>query len=185
MADEEYQKLEAMIVNLVTKYSRLKNNALDRTKLNKLLFFSDITHIFNMQRQNVHPVSISGVNYFHFRYEIIPENYDGVLVDLKAKKYICIEEVSPIHDLSITKGTNNNDMGKLLNQSERESIKMVYDGLGKWEGWQLAKYSHNLDIYTKSKPFSRVILEKIINDPKGINIYNLFLNADKNKKRAS
>lgn len=131
-----FEKLAAMVAYIAHRGSNIY-----KTKLNKLLFYSDFIH-FHLKGQ-----SISGSRYVHLPYGPVPERYDGVLAKLSAVDTIWIEQRG---DYQLIKGWNDPIIGTLGND-ERETLDWVLAKLGALTSSELTRQSHREKGYKFTK----------------------------------
>jgi hypothetical protein len=122
-----FEKLAAM-----TAYIAHRGRDVYKTKLNKLLFYSDFVHYHRTG------TSISGARYVHLPYGPVPDRYEGMLAKLAAVETIWFERRG---DFQLIKGWNDPLIGTLSNE-ERETLDWVLERLGSLNSSELTRQSH-------------------------------------------
>lgn len=131
-----FEKLAAMI-----DYVAYRGTNVYKTKLNKLLFYSDFIHF------HLSGASISGSRYVHLPYGPVPERYEGVLAKLSAVDTITIEKRG---EYQLIKGWNDPIIGTLSNE-EKRTLDLVLEKLGTMTSSELTRQSHREKAYKFTK----------------------------------
>jgi uncharacterized phage-associated protein len=143
------EKLGAMI-----EYIAAKGRDIYKTNLNKLLFYSDLTHYYLYGR------GISGATYVNLPYGPVPQDVETVVDDLAAAKRIAKVDVPD-------RGTNAQliepaaaDEGKdQLDESEKRLLDWVLDTYGDMTPGQITDYSHAEKAYKYIRPQEPIAYE--------------------------
>ena len=122
-----FKKLAAM-----ASYIASRGHDISRTKLNKLLFYSDFVNYF------LHGASISGSRYIHMAYGPVPEYYRETLETLSAENTLHTERVKGHYELS-SEGSGTLDVLTIL---EIASIGWVLDNFDDMNAHVLSGHSH-------------------------------------------
>ena len=127
-----FEKLAAM-----TAYIAAHSKDLYKTKLNKLLFYSDFINYY------LNGVSISGSRYVHLPYGPVPDSYESTLQNLALSGMVEIirgqgYEVIRAKDEPIT---------AVLNNRERETIDWVLENFGQMSAADISEFSHREKAY--------------------------------------
>lgn len=133
----DYEKFCLMVAFFVDK----SNNKLQKTKLFKLLNYSDCLYF----KENC--VSISGVKYVHFTYGPIPDRY-GLLMDAMNTDDIIKERVlfdNQYETHQIIKGSK--EFVSKLNAVELDVLNRVYDKFKDYTAKQISDASHKEEGY--------------------------------------
>ena len=139
-----YEKMVNMILFFATKFNRLF-----KTKLMKLLFYSDFVHFHD------HTLSITGLKYLRNYYGPTPIKYELLLGEL-SDKYItykvdyvestkeCIEEYETIKPLEKPNLS-------IFSKEEMNSINKVLDTFKPFTSEKISKYSHQEKAWKATK----------------------------------
>ena len=122
-----FDKLAAM-----ASYIASRGHEISRTKLNKLLFYSDFVNYF------LHGRSISGSRYIHMPYGPVPEYYRETLETLSAENRLHTERVKG-HDELTSEGREVLDVLTIL---EIAAIGWVLDNFDNMNAHALSDHSH-------------------------------------------
>ena len=131
-----FEKLAAM-----TAYIAHRASSVYKTKVNKLLFYSDFVHY------NRTGASISGAKYVHLPYGPVPDRYEGMLAKLSAMETIWFERRG---DYQLIKGWNDPLIGTLSDE-ERGTLDWVLRRLGTLSSSELTRQSHRELGYRSTK----------------------------------
>ena len=131
-----FEKLAAM-----TAYIAHRGRSIYKTKLNKLLFYSDFVHY------RIHGSSISGARYVHLPYGPVPDRYEGMLSKLAAADTIWYERRG---DYQLIKGWND-PLIDVLGNEERGTLDWVLGRLGSMSSSELTRQSHRERGYRSTK----------------------------------
>lgn len=139
-----FEKLAAM-----TAYIAANSKDLYKTKLNKLLFYSDFINYY------LNGVSISGSRYVHLPYGPVPDSYESTLQNLALTGMVEIIrgegfEVIRAKDEPIT---------AVLNNRERETVDWVLETFGKMSAADISEFSHREKAYRFTKAGEHIAYE--------------------------
>ena len=128
-----------------------KKNGIIKTKLNKLLWYSDFLHY------RYHSVSISGARYIHLAYGPVPDNYEVYLHNLVFNNLLEIEEKhypkGGVGELLKCKGERLPD---LLEESNLIIMDAVYRHFKNKNASETSKISHKETAYLKTKNLEHI-----------------------------
>ena len=130
------EKLAAMAA-----YISSRGKDIYKTKLNKLLFYSDFVNFY------LNGTSISGARYVHLPYGPVPDRYESVLQNLALTGMVEIIK-GPGYDVIRAK---DEPITAVLNNKERETIDWVLDNFGQMSASDISEYSHREKAYRFTK----------------------------------
>lgn len=127
----DYEKFASMVV-----YFAYKNSDLLKTKLMKLLNYSDM--IFYKENG----ISISGLKYTHFPYGPVPEKFDVLLGKLSSDKIAHIEvEFDGVYEChKVIPDVSFDDC--CLTKKEVDVMERIYDKFSNYGSVEISNYSH-------------------------------------------
>ena len=131
-----FEKLAAM-----TAYIAARGKDVYKTKLNKLLFYSDFINFY------LHGSSISGAKYVHLSYGPVPDKYEGMLQNLALTGTIEMIK-GPGYDVITAK---DEPITSVLNNRERETLDWVLESFGKMSAGEISEFSHREKAYRFTK----------------------------------
>jgi hypothetical protein len=131
-----FEKLAAM-----TAYIAHHGKNVYKTKLNKLLFYSDLVHFHLTGR------SISGARYVHLPYGPVPDRYEGMLAKLSAMDTIRVVQRGDYQQIV---GGDDPLVGVLSNK-ERATLDWVLGRMGAMTSSELTRQSHREKAYRFTK----------------------------------
>lgn len=122
-----------------------------KTKLNKLLFYSDFTYFKNYFK------SISGARYRAIKYGPVPSDYDAVYNWLSKNKIIDIKETE--EECGVTEKINpliefHRD---LFTANELDMIEQIYNKFKDFTPSKLRDYSHKEEAWKENKATNKII----------------------------
>ena len=141
------EKMRAMIA-----YIGGNGKEIYKTKLNKLLFYSDFVNYYLFGH------SISGARYIHFPYGPVPDGYDNVLNDLSASGAI---QVVKGETFELIKGGNEplSQLATKLSENERTTLDWVLKNFGNLSANEISELSHNEKAYRFTRPGEEIAYE--------------------------
>lgn len=161
MSKKEETNLSAMIL-LITGYCQNKFAEINRTALNKLVFFSDLVYFLNNGK------TISGVDYKKIDYGPVPENMmeemdfllsmdflrEEVVEDSGYPEYYCI--ISPAVIIA--------NVEQSFEYFELETLRLVSDNLGCFSSSVLSNHSNMYEPWRSASWFDKIEFETEKND---------------------
>jgi uncharacterized phage-associated protein len=139
-----FEKLAAM-----TAYIASRGRDIYKTKLNKLLFYSDFVHFYD------HGTSISGARYVHLPFGPVPDRYEGLLAKLSATGMIRVEKGQG-HELI---KASSEPVTDVLTNEERGSLDWVLDTYGALSASAISERSHREMAYKYTRPGEAIAYE--------------------------
>ncbi len=115
-----------------------------KTKLNKLLFYSDFKHFKD------YTVSITGVNYIHLPHGPIPDNYDFYYADLLGEKKLAPKEVIIGDYVGETYVALVEPDISVFSDSEIKILSEVKEIFKDYSATKIRSFSHNEKAYTET-----------------------------------
>jgi len=138
-------KLAAMI-----SYLAQKGHSVYKTKLNKLLFYSDFINFYR------HGYSISGSRYVHLPFGPVPDRYERMISDSVMSGKIRVsgspgdaQLIQPGPDAAVDE----------LTAPEIETLDWVLENYGKMSAGEITEQSHKEKAYRFTKPGEEVAYE--------------------------
>jgi uncharacterized phage-associated protein len=141
------EKLGAMI-----EYVAAKGRDIYKTNLNKLLFYSDLTHYYLYGR------GISGATYVNMPYGPVPDSVETVIDDLAAADRIAKVDV-PDRGTNAQMIKSEADKPAALDRDEMELLDWVLDTYGDMTPGQITDYSHAEKAYKFTRPLEPIAYE--------------------------
>ena len=138
------EKMAAMISHIASS-----SQDLFKTKLNKLLFYSDFVHYY------LHGQSISGSRYVHLPYGPVPDGYEETLDTLNHYGVIDIQKQ---HSSDLVR-SGENSATQFLSPEESASLDWVISQYGKLSASQLTELSHKEKAYRHTKTGEEIAYE--------------------------
>ncbi len=135
----DLEKLENLILYILEKCG-----AVGKTRLNKLLWYSDSKHY------KEHGISITGSRYIHLQYGPVPHDYDFILWKLQKDNKIESKEVVYHNYTGESFISLSSSEASLFNSDEMKTIKYVLDILGHLNASQISEKSHEEKGYRKT-----------------------------------
>ena len=133
----------------LTRHFTRPKSGLFKTKLNKLLFYSDFVHYY------LHGRSISGSRYIHFPFGPVPDAYEGILGSLSTSGAVNMISC-PGFEL-VTQGQNSG--GPELTESELETASWVIEKFGGMSSSEISEYSHREKAYRFTRMGDQIAYE--------------------------
>lgn len=134
--NEKYHKL-ALMTLLITR-----DRVINRTSLNKLLFFSDLIHFLGDDKKS----KISGVPYFRKPYGPVPDNIDAVRVVLISGELMSetVYDSGMYNEYSYisTSKVNFAKVEQTFQDTEIDAINTVLENMSSWTASKLSEFSH-------------------------------------------
>ena len=134
----DFEKFENMVVFFIQKNPRLS-----KTRLNKLLFYSD----FNFFKENT--ISISGTTYIHDHYGPVPSDFELLYTVLKDMGVIDTESFSDGHGEMFL--THKNFDESLFKNNELKILNEIADKFSNYNAKMITDYSHKEKAYKETK----------------------------------
>ena len=136
-------------VNMVLYF--LNSNNVYKTKLNKLLFYSEFLHY------KLHCVGISGSRYRAIEFGPVPSEYDALYNWLYKEDYIMINENIEKKKVTETFETNKKYDESVFNEEELDTLKKVYQKFKDFNATQLKDYSHKEKAWIENEKERKII----------------------------
>lgn len=127
--DFDVRKYVSVVQHIIIKCPK---ESISKTKLNKLLFYSDFGHFKKYKK------SITGIPYLKELYGPCPQHFQSLLEMMQAKNYISIREFKEAEMVSV--GTQKIEWN--FSDSEMKTISNVTQKLGPLKGSELSELSH-------------------------------------------
>ncbi|MEG0162054.1 MAG: DUF4065 domain-containing protein [Aurantimicrobium sp.] len=113
-----------------------RESSVSRTKLNKLLFYTDFLHF------KMHSVSVTGVNYYRLQYGPVPERYELLFATMREQGLIDIQtELNGEYVAYWHRATKSVDVAD-LSDTEWQVVAKVQADLGKLSAADVSELSH-------------------------------------------
>lgn len=129
-----------------------------KTKLNKLLFYSDFYAFKESTR------SMTGLQYVHLPYGPVPDNFDFVYAQLIKEGVLCKEEISYPNGYFGENYVSNRDVDlTMFNENEKSILELVQAKFQNYSSKEITDYSHEEMAY-KETVLSEVISYKFSED---------------------
>lgn len=138
------EKMAAMISYLANRTSDLY-----KTKLNKLLFYSDFVNYY------LNGQSISGSRYVHLPYGPVPDGYEETLETLN---HYGVIDVSQQNSAELIRGTESR-AADFLTADEQKSLDWVLGSFGSMSASQLTELSHREKAYSNTRTGEEIAYE--------------------------
>lgn len=117
-----------------------------KTKLNKLLFYSDLTAYYLTGR------GISGSHYVHLPFGPVPNTYENVLTLAEVSGNVSLEPLPNTRSaVRITSGENASAASELLNADEKKVIDWVIETYGHLTSAEITEFSHEELAYKNTR----------------------------------
>lgn len=117
-----------------------------KTKLNKLLFYSDLTAYYLRGR------GISGSHYVHLPFGPVPNTYENVLTLAEVSGNVSLEPLPNSRSaVRITSGINAATACQVLSPSERRIIDWVIETYGHYTSAEITDISHEEMAYKNTR----------------------------------
>ena len=122
-----------------------------KTKLNKLLFYTDFYHY------KLYCIGITGSRYRAIPFGPVPSEYDAIYDWLVKKEYIIINE--NIEKSYVTETFKNNKAydENIFNEEELDTMKKVYQNFKDFNATQLKNYSHKEKAWIENEKERKII----------------------------
>jgi uncharacterized phage-associated protein len=138
------EKMAAMVSYLSTRTQDLY-----KTKLNKLLFYSDFANYY------LHGFSISGSRYVHLPYGPVPEGYEETLETLN---HYGVVNISRQNSSDLVQSGENSTI-EFLTSEEVQSLDWVLETYGRMSASQLTEISHRERAYKNTRTGEEIAYE--------------------------
>ena len=136
------------------EYIAAKGRDIYKTNLNKLLFYSDLTHYYLYGR------GISGATYVNLPFGPVPEKVETVIDELAASNRINRVDVPYLNaNAQMIKPAENSEIHATLDQDEIELIDWVLDTYGHMTPGQITDFSHLEKAYKFTRPQEPIAYE--------------------------
>ena len=117
-----------------------------KTKLNKLLFYSDLTAYYLTGR------GISGSHYVHLPFGPVPNTYENVLTLAEVSGNVSLEPLPNTRSaVRITTGENTSAASEMLNADEKTVIDWVIETYGHLTSAEITEVSHEEMAYKNTR----------------------------------
>ena len=136
-------------VNMVLYF--LNSNNVYKTKLNKLLFYSEFLHY------KLYCAGISGSRYRAIEFGPVPSEYDALYNWLYKEDYIMINENIEKKKVTETFKTNKKYDESIFNEGELDTLKKVYQKFKEFNATQLKDYSHKEKAWIENEKDRKII----------------------------
>ncbi len=147
-----YRQFSSDRITAMMGYLSQKGIELYKTKLNKLLFYADMTGFYLTGR------GLSGAQYVNLPYGPVPDRFEE-LIELGAENEIIRPSGVPGKDRSvqlIEPGTKASVHLTKLSDSDRLILDWVVDTYGRLTTTEITDVSHNELAYTNTRPGDRI-----------------------------
>ena len=138
------EKMAAMV-----SYFASRSSDLYKTKLNKLLFYSDFANYY------LNGTSISGSRYVHLPYGPVPEGYEETLETLN---HYGVIDVSKQNSAELIRFGGKSAAG-FLSPDETRSLDWVLENFGSMSASQLTEISHRERAYKNTRAGEEIAYE--------------------------
>lgn len=126
-----------------------------KTKLNKLLFYSDFYSFKESTR------SITGLQYVHLPYGPVPDNFDFVYAQLIKEGVLCKEEIAYPNGFFGENYVSNRDADlTVFNEEEKSILELIQTKFNSYTSKEITDYSHE-EIAYKETTLKEVISYKL------------------------
>jgi hypothetical protein len=144
------EKLGAMIA-----YFAENGKEIYKTKLNKLLFYTDLTNFFKFG------YGISGAAYLRLPYGPVPDNFEGILKECQDSHTIRIEKKVGYETNTFLIREDKNTAGTkdILSPEEIETLDWVLDNYGEMTTAEIVELSHREKAYRFTRPSEEIAYE--------------------------
>ncbi|CAN5529488.1 hypothetical protein BH18ACI3_BH18ACI3_20220 [soil metagenome] len=140
-----FEKLAAM-----TAYLASKGSSIYKTKLNKLLFYSDFLNYY------LHGQSISGARYVHLPFGPVPNQYESLLSDLSTSGAI---QIVKGQTFELIQAGENSAGSSSLTSEETYTLDWVLEKYGKLSTAEISELSHREKAYRFTRPGEEIAYE--------------------------
>lgn len=134
----DFEKFQNMVIFFIQK-----NPKISKTRLNKLLFYSD----FNFFKENT--ISISGTTYIHDHYGPVPSDFELLYTVLKDTGTIDTEPFSDGHGEMFL--THKNFDESPFKNNELKILNEIADKFSNYNAKMITDYSHKEKAYKETK----------------------------------
>ena len=138
------EKMAAMVSYLAARTSDMY-----KTKLNKLLFYSDFANYY------LHGNSISGSRYVHLPYGPVPDSYEETLETLN---HYGVIDISPRNSAELV-SAGNSPATDFLTKEERATLDWILETYGPMTASQLTEASHRERAYSNTRAGEEIAYE--------------------------
>jgi uncharacterized phage-associated protein len=139
-----FEKFSAMVA-----YIALNARNVYKTKLNKLLFYSDFVNYYS------HGSSISGARYVHLPHGPVPDGYERTLRKLAAAGIVAVAREMDCEIIN----ASDLELPAALSLSERASLDWVIDTYGDMSARSISELSHREKAYKHTRPGEPIAYE--------------------------
>ena len=147
-----YRQFSAERISAIIGYLSQKGPELYKTKLNKLLFYADMTRFYLTGQ------GLSGAQYVNLPYGPVPDGFEA-LIELSADKEVIKPLRIPGKDASvmlIAPGKNAANSAEELSSADRQVLDWVVETYGGVSTSELTEASHNELAYANTRPGERI-----------------------------
>jgi len=138
------EKMAAMV-----SYFAERVNDLYKTKLNKLLFYSDFVNYYRLGK------SISGSRYVHLPYGPVPDSYEETLETLN---HYGVVDVTKENSADLVR-SGDSPAKSFLSADEIETLDWILENYGSMSASQLTEISHREKAYTNTRTGEEIAYE--------------------------
>ncbi|MEO8650124.1 MAG: Panacea domain-containing protein [Acidobacteriota bacterium] len=139
-----FDRFRALTCHLATR-----TGGLFKTKLNKLLFYSDFVHYY------IHGRSITGSRYVHLPFGPVPDAYEVILDHLSSSGDVMIIACPGFELVTPGQRTKGSD----LDETEREAASWVIEKFGRMSSSEISEYSHREKAYRFTRMGDQIAYE--------------------------
>lgn len=140
-----FKRFDYKKVCAIVSYFANKNSELLKTKLMKLLNYSDM--IFYKENG----VSLSGLKYIHYPYGPVPQNFDMLLNKMTIDHIIHVDVVYENGYEKHQVVPEENDTNDILTNEEIKILDKVYEKFKNYGSAEISEYSHKEKGYTSTE----------------------------------
>jgi uncharacterized phage-associated protein len=146
-----FREFSAKKLAAMTSYIAKKGHGIYKTKLNKLLFYSDFVNYY------MHGHSISGSRYVHLPFGPVPDRYERMISDSVMTGNIKVSGAPGEAQLILPAAEDSNVDD--LTREEIEALNWVLKTYGKMSAGEITEQSHKEKAYKFTKPGEEVAYE--------------------------
>lgn len=133
----------------MTAYIASRGHKIYKTKLNKLLFYSDFINFY------LHGSSISGARYAHLPNGPVPESYESILTEIARKGDIQIIRGQGFEEITASAYLPSES----LSPNEIATIDWVLENLGSMSAVEISEFSHREKAYRFTRQGENIAYE--------------------------
>ena len=139
-----FRTFSAERLGAMAAYIAHRGKNIYKTKLNKLLFYSDFINF------HLHGQSISGAKYIHVPFGPVPQKYGDVLALLADSGRVRLARTG--RDATLIEPGFGDPADEILSAEERETIEWVLENYGRMSSAEISEVSHREKAYRFTRP---------------------------------